>query len=293
MNFHAERDQIPGKSLLFVRALSLTILTKCFYRLIKNRKKRKRFFTLFLQPFRPAVIFSYMDVLQSHHTATAKSFRKRQRGKVQMNQTEKTQVIEFMKSLGNVITEMFGYNCEVSISIQEGDTPRVAYIYNGHVTDRKVGDPVTANLEYKVNFDHEDEYINYAKYDRHRKKKFKSSTIVHSIGDLHFFFCINLDVDRLETARLALNNLLRTNADQGELSLFEKMDSDTLSTMIKEVLDTFKKPVHKFGRADKLLAVQLLQEKGALEIKKSVPAISEALNVSRTTLYNYLKALEK
>lgn len=209
-----------------------------------------------------------------------------------MNKQEKEDLLAFIQNLGDVITQMFGGFCEVAVSEIDDGKPRIAYIYNGHVTDRSVGDSITSNLEYMVNLEEEGVYVNYSKFDRKRKKKFKSSTIMTHIGDLQFFFCINCDVDRMEAARVFLESFLKTTADQSELPLFEELNSDTMSEVVEATLQSLEKPVHKFTRSDKLLAIQLLKNKGIFSIKKSVSTIAKRLGISRTTLYNYLKQID-
>ena len=209
-----------------------------------------------------------------------------------MNQQEREQIQSFVKNLGEVITQMFGGFCEVAISQIEDGKPCISQIYNGHVTDRCVGDSITSNLEYMVNLDEEGVYINYSKYDRKRKKKFKSSTIMTHIGDMQFFFCINCDMDQFESARLFLDSILKTTADQSEIALFEELTTDSMSDVIEQTLASIEKPVHKFTRSDKLLAIQLLKNRGIFSIKKSIPTIAQRLGISRTTLYNYLKQVD-
>jgi hypothetical protein len=61
-----------------------------------------------------------------------------------------------------------------------------------------------------------------------------------------------------------------------------------LERVIAEVEAELGGPLSELSRADKQRAVRLLEERGAFEMRKSVPAVAEALGVTRFTVYNYL-----
>jgi uncharacterized protein YqgV (UPF0045/DUF77 family) len=62
----------------------------------------------------------------------------------------------------------------------------------------------------------------------------------------------------------------------------------SLERVIAEVEAELGGPLSSLSRADKQRAVRLLEERGAFEVRKSVPAVAEALGVTRFTVYNYL-----
>ena len=61
-----------------------------------------------------------------------------------------------------------------------------------------------------------------------------------------------------------------------------------LDRVIAEVEAELGGPLSGLSRADKQRAVRLLEERGAFEVRRSVPAVAEALGVTRFTVYNYL-----
>jgi uncharacterized protein YqgV (UPF0045/DUF77 family) len=62
----------------------------------------------------------------------------------------------------------------------------------------------------------------------------------------------------------------------------------SLDRVIAEVEAELGSPLSELSRADKQRAVRSLEERGAFEMRKSVPAVAEALGVTRFTVYNYL-----
>lgn len=61
-----------------------------------------------------------------------------------------------------------------------------------------------------------------------------------------------------------------------------------LDRLIAEVEAELGGPLSALSRVDKQRAVRLLEERGAFEVRRSVPAVAEALGVTRFTVYNYL-----
>ena len=66
----------------------------------------------------------------------------------------------------------------------------------------------------------------------------------------------------------------------------------TLDRMIAAVEQELGAPLDALSREDKQAAVQMLHDRGAFELRRSVEAVAEAMSVSRFTIYNYLNAAE-
>jgi hypothetical protein len=63
-----------------------------------------------------------------------------------------------------------------------------------------------------------------------------------------------------------------------------------LDRMIAAVEAQLDAPLAELSREDKQLAVRLLDERGAFQVRKAVEEVADALGVSRFTVYNYLNA---
>jgi len=66
----------------------------------------------------------------------------------------------------------------------------------------------------------------------------------------------------------------------------------TLERMIAAVEQELGAALVALTREDKQAAVQMLHERGAFELRRSVEAVAEAMGVSRFTIYNYLNAAD-
>lgn len=68
---------------------------------------------------------------------------------------------------------------------------------------------------------------------------------------------------------------------------------DSLERLIAAVESELGAPLEKLSREEKQRAVQLLDERGAFQFRKSVEEVADALSVSRFTVYNYLNAADR
>jgi hypothetical protein len=64
----------------------------------------------------------------------------------------------------------------------------------------------------------------------------------------------------------------------------------TLERMIAAVETELGSPLDGLSREGKQRAVQLLRDRGAFRLRKSVESVADAMGVSRFTIYNYLNA---
>jgi len=66
-----------------------------------------------------------------------------------------------------------------------------------------------------------------------------------------------------------------------------------LERLIRQVEIDLGAPLAELSRADKQLAVKLLDQRGAFILRRAVEDVADAMGVSRITVYNYLNALHR
>lgn len=66
-----------------------------------------------------------------------------------------------------------------------------------------------------------------------------------------------------------------------------------LNRLITQVERELGAPLPELTRADKQLAVRLLDQRGAFILRRAVEDVADAMGVSRITVYNYLNALHR
>lgn len=68
---------------------------------------------------------------------------------------------------------------------------------------------------------------------------------------------------------------------------------DALARLIEQVERELGGALTDLSRLDKQRAVQLLDERGAFSLRKSIEDVADAMGVSRITIYNYLNAIRE
>ena len=202
---------------------------------------------------------------------------------------KKDDALHILNRIAHSVAETFGENCETVVhDVQDMEHPIVT-IYNGHVTGRKVGDksnlPGAKKLVSKALFEKSD-YINY----RGRTvdgRLIKSSTLQFTGDEYHFTFCINFDYTYLSIADTTIKNLI-----SGEMEETDPQSPDyRLNDIFEDCVRITGKPLGIMNKEDRLKLISLLQDREAFSFQKSIPFIAEKLNISRYTIYNYLKEI--
>ncbi len=67
----------------------------------------------------------------------------------------------------------------------------------------------------------------------------------------------------------------------------------TLERMVAAVESELGAPLDELSREDKQRAVQLLEARGAFQLRKAVDDVADLMGVSRFTVYNYLNAAHR
>lgn len=197
----------------------------------------------------------------------------------------------FLNTLAVIISEMFGNNCEVVISDLDNPENSVLSIYNGHVTDRKVGDPLNTRSGELIERSKGGYNINYKKANKKIRKEIKSSTIVTRAFGRNISFCINYDCDDLTAIQKTLKKFLSMGDEvYDEYDAFDNGELVEHKFMIE--LEKMDKPIVNMNKKDRISLIKNLKDSGVFKIQKSVPYIAEQLGLSRYTIYNYLNEIE-
>ena len=100
-------------------------------------------------------------------------------------------------------------------------------------------------------------------------------------------------IAELEKLQYFLEQFLSVEDEEDDLEIFEFANAQPLNDIIKKSLNLVKKPVQDFTKEDRLVVINDLLSKGAVQFQKSIPKIAKALGVSRYTVYNYINELRE
>lgn len=201
------------------------------------------------------------------------------------------------------IAEMFGKNCEVLIHNFNDPQHSIMAIENGHVTGRKVGDPITDLALYiwkKNGYEEEktDRVVNY-KTKSKNGKILKSSTVFIRDNQKKIIgcICINYDLTEHSMFHKVMDEFCTTvdlDKEKSEKSIetFTSDVNEVLKNIIQEAVEKIGKPISLMQKEDKLMVAKIADEKGAFLIKGAITQLAKEINVSRFTIYNYLEEIK-
>ncbi|MCD9548052.1 DNA-binding protein [Photobacterium carnosum] len=197
--------------------------------------------------------------------------------------------IPFIDCLG----AMFGDNCEIVLHSFENLHSSVIHIINGHITDRKIGAPVT-NIaleklsEFKKTNEKWDVYFSNASKDN---KAFKSSsTLITNKDNIPIgMICMNYSLD------VSLHSLMK--------NFFEPVNrknesfSQDVNNLITSHLEPIRNNVYTNSEISSKNKVQeiikQLNDIDLFELPITNKIVSHELGISSATIYKHLRSLKK
>lgn len=205
----------------------------------------------------------------------------------------RNQLFDTLISTAHGLHKMMGSNTE--IVLHDLVNRRILYIANSQITGR--------DKNYRISESTYKTIINMADEDGH----LVGDSVRSAIGDLrtsHFIYydddvpvallCINQDVSKLEESIYYLESLLKiSNPDkQSSPGLGDNHILRTAKQIIIDSMDKLRSSEVN-TREGKLKLLTILYNDGIFEIRDSANLVCNALGISRTSLYNYLRELKK
>lgn len=205
--------------------------------------------------------------------------------------------LENVKSIAKGLHVMWGDKSEIIIHDLKQPESSVIFVA-GELTNRDLGAPITDLVLRTIkNNEDPDDILNY-KINTDDGRVFKSSTIFikNEIGKVEFCLCINIDITEILMTQNIISNFTATKAEKtdnnGQQENFAKNIDEILINLIDNAKKQVDKPITYMTKDDKLKIIKFLDDRGAFTITKSVETVAEELNVSKFTVYNYLKEIK-
>jgi predicted transcriptional regulator YheO len=104
---------------------------------------------------------------------------------------------------------------------------------------------------------------------------------------------VNISVISLVDEGTTRSKPTRTAASTSESATSGELAPDPLLDLIQSVEAELGSELHLLDRVAKQRSVRLLDERGAFRFRGAVEEIADVMNVSRVTIYNYLKAIRR
>lgn len=166
----------------------------------------------------------------------------------------------------------------------------------GNVTGRNLGAPLTDLLLRTLQSGACQDLTNY-RTRTSDGRPLRSSTIFIKDGDTPVAcLCINTDISAWHMVHEIAGGQIDPDADEGHslrnLGAAEKFPlsvPELVSVILERAVDRVGVPPHLMRRTHRRAVVQALDEAGVFLINDAVDYVASALNVSRYTIYSYLR----
>jgi len=198
------------------------------------------------------------------------------------------------------LAEMFGADCEVVLHDLSRLPHSLVAIENGHVTGRTAGD-VPTDLMLRTLRTADDAGHDVRLYVTSSDGKILKSlavTLRDDEGRAFAILGINYDLSDLVQAQRTLADFaavgrLGSDAVPQREEVFAGDIRDVVAAMITKILNEMGKTPGVMSREEKMKVVKRLEERGAFLVKRSAEQVAEALDLSRYTIFSYLKEIRR
>ena len=210
--------------------------------------------------------------------------------------TEHEQIFHNLKQTADAVHTLFGPNCEIAIHDMVDLQKSLVYL-KGDVTGRTIGAPATNMLvkllqQSSEKADHKHNYKSVTADGRCLKS---SATIIkNSSGKAVAAFCINLDTTSYFNAIQSLLPFIH-DLDTGiypSKETFADSPGDTVRTLFGQAVEYIGTQPDAMSIEEKTRFIRKMKHNGVFQFKGAVEEVSRLMDVTKCTVYNYLKKTE-
>jgi len=194
------------------------------------------------------------------------------------------------------LAQMFGPDCEVVLHDVTRLPHSIVAIENGGVSGRTLGDvPTDRMLRNLRNPDEAQDVRLYVSSHEGKILKSLAVTLRDEDGEPYGLLGLNYDVSEVVQAQrvladfTALGRLGGGAPEAGEI--FAGDIRDVVAGMVTQTLGEIGKTPTAMTREEKMEVIKRLEERGAFLVKRSAEQVAEALDLSRYTIFAYLKEI--
>lgn len=209
--------------------------------------------------------------------------------------TEKEQIFQNLRQIADAVHALFGPNCEVVIHDLSDLQQSLVYM-KGDVTGRKVGSPATDLLVklLQQNSKRGAHRHNYKSVTADGRCLKSATTIIKdNSGKAVAAFCINLDTTQYFNAIQALLPFIH-DLETGiypSKETFADSASDTIRTLFVQAVEEIGTQPAAMSIDEKTRFIEKMKQNGVFQFKGAVEQVAELMDVTKCTVYNYLKKI--
>jgi predicted transcriptional regulator YheO len=197
------------------------------------------------------------------------------------------------------LAELFGPECEVVLHDVRRLPHSIVAIENGGVTGRSTVDvPTDRMLRSLRNADESQDVRLYISSHEGKILKSLAVTLRDEDGEPYGLLGVNHDISEVVQAQRVLAGLTAVGRSAGSGSpeaeeIFAGDIRDVVAGMVTQIMAEMGKTPAAMSREEKMEVVKRLEERGAFLVKRSAEQIAQALDLSRYTIFAYLKEIRR
>ncbi|MBT5913752.1 MAG: hypothetical protein HOH59_13175 [Rhodospirillaceae bacterium] len=213
----------------------------------------------------------------------------------------KTDIINMLTVTADGLQRSHGESCEVSV--HDLTDPRHSLVHIvGDISGRKLGAPVTdliykrlLQMESKINDSSENLY-NYRSTTKDGRVT-RNTTLFYKDSAGKYVACLSLtfDLSDLIIAKETLEEIVGLGMNSAAPSEENLADNfhETMDSVILEIIATVGKgrEPSQLNKKEKVKVVEMLERRKVFEFRGVVLQVARVLDMSRHTVYNYLKEI--
>ncbi len=190
------------------------------------------------------------------------------------------------------IAALIGEHCEIVLHSLEFLEHSAIYIVNGHNTDRKIGSPITDRALWSLH-NMQTDSVSKPYFTRAKGGMLmKSVTIAIRNGKQHVIglICININLD--VPVSQFLNSFIAPQETEGSVNFASSVE-DLVAQTIESTIVEVKNDRNISNSNKNRHIVTALFEKGIFDIKDAINQVADRLEISRHTVYLYIRQLKQ
>ncbi len=193
--------------------------------------------------------------------------------------------------VADAIGQTMGPHCEVVVHDLSRPDRSIVEIANGHVTGRKVGDPMPDRdlFELARRGEGQAAVVGWRGHTADGRP-LRSTTVFLRDPNGHPYaaFGINLDLSLVETVHAEATYLLEHSNYEKKGPIAPGAMGNMLRELVTEAVQSTGKAMGQLDRQDRIKIARHLEERGAFVIRGSVASTARMLGVSRVAMYTYI-----
>lgn len=192
------------------------------------------------------------------------------------------------------IGALIGEHCEIVLHSLEDIEHSAIYIANGHNTNRQVGSPIT-DLALCSLRNMQSESVSKPYFTRAKGNiLMKSVTIAIRNKNQRMvgLLCININLD-VPVSQFIQSFMPAQDSDETSAVNFANSVEDLVSQTIEKTIEEISVDRHVANNNKNRQIVVSLYEKGIFDIKDAINLVAERLNISRHTVYLYIRQIKQ